>query len=526
MAFLLNSFLVFGQGAITPNWVMYSILGVLIISGLSALVGLTGKLIEMEGQKHGVQLQQEGWFTKLLNQFTGESKSGNNHKLTRGFDILLNGGVANSQITFKAVSRVALKPQNYVGISPIPKVVVEAGQTVKAGDEVYHDKKYPEIKYTSPVSGEVLEVRRGDKRSISEIVILADKDQQYRKFAVPSADADRSALVSFLCETGAWTWINERPFDIVPHVDSVPKNIFISTFDTAPLAPDNNLVVAGNEADFQGGLNVLTRLTSGKVYLGLDGSNKSGLSPAFTSASNVEIHYFSGKHPAGNVGVQIHHVAPIKGHDKVWTLGVQDVIALGRLFRTGEVNRNTVVAIVGNEVVKPQYVATYPGASVAELTQGNVSDGNNRFISGDVLSGKQVAADGFLNEGDDQLTVITEGDFYELFGWLLPISPRPSVSGTYPNRFFPNMKFDANTNTHGDKRAFVVTGQYEEVLPMDIYPQHLFKAILAKDVEQMEGLGINELSEEDVALCEFVCTSKQPLQQLLREGLDYMRTEA
>lgn len=526
MAFLLNSFLVFGQGAITPNWVMYSILGVLIVSGLSALVGLTGKLIEMEGQKHGIQLQHEGWFTKLLNQFTGETKAGNHHKLSRGFDILLNGGVADNTIVARPVSRVALKPQNFVGISPIPKVVVEVGQNVKAGDEIYHDKKHPEIKYTSAVSGEILEVRRGEKRAISEIVILADKDQVYRKFSVPSDDADRQALVNFLCETGAWTWINERPFDIVPHVDTTPKNIFISTFDSAPLAPDNNLVVAGQEADFQGGLNVLARLTSGSVYLGLDGSKKAQLSPAFTAATNVELHYFSGKHPAGNVGVQIHHIAPIKGSDKVWTMNVQDVIALGKLFRTGEVNRKAVVAITGNEVKKAQYVSTYCGASIAELTQDNVQAGNIRFISGDVLSGKQVAADGFMNEGDDQLTVVTEGDFYELFGWLLPISPRPSVSGTYPNRFFPNMKFDANTNTHGDKRAFVVTGQYEDVLPMDIYPQQLFKAILAKDVEQMEGLGINELSEEDVALCEFVCTSKQPLQQLLREGLDYMRTEA
>jgi Na+-transporting NADH:ubiquinone oxidoreductase subunit A len=205
---------------------------------------------------------------------------------------------------------------------------------------------------------------------------------------------------------------------------------------------------------------------------------------------------------------------------------VQDVIALGRLFKTGELRREAVIAITGNEVKTPQYVSTYPGASIAELTQGNVTDSKLRFISGDVLSGKQVDANGFMNERDDQLTVIEEGDFYEMFGWLLPLSPRPSASGTYPNGLFPNMKFDVNTNTHGEKRAFVVTGQYEEVLPMDIYPQHLFKSILTKDVEMMEGLGINELSEEDVALCEFVCTSKQPLQQLLREGLDYMRTEA
>ncbi len=526
MAFMLNSFLVFGQGTITPSWAMYSILGVLILAGLSALVGLTANLIDMEAHKHGVQVSEDGWFTKFLNQFTGETKSSKVHKLNRGFEILINGEVKSSQIVSKPVSRVALKPYTFIGLSPIPKVVVEVGQSVKAGDEVYHDKKHPEIKFTSPVSGEVIEINRGDKRAIADIVILADKDQQYKKFNAPGKDADRAALVSFLVDTGAWTWINERPFDVVPQLSSQPKNIFISTFDTAPLAPDNNLIVAGNEQAFQDGIDVLARLTEGKVYLGLDGSNRGQLSTAFTNAKNADLHYFEGKHPAGNVGVQIHHIAPIKSGEKVWTMRVQDVIALGKLFATGEVRRSAIVAIAGNEVKEPQYVSTFPGASVAELTQGNVTDGKLRYISGDVLSGKQVSATGFMNEKDDQLTVIEEGDFYEMFGWLMPLSPRPSASGTYPNGLFPKMKFDVNTNTHGEKRAFVVTGQYEEVLPMDIYPQHLFKSILTKDVEMMEGLGINELSEEDVALCEFVCTSKQPLQQLLREGLDYMRTEA
>ena len=488
------------------------------------MINVTAKLVQLEEKKLGIDSNPHKGIMDFVFDYFGNDHKSNKINLKKGYDIKLTGGIESKVVENKFTTTVALKPQQYVGISPIPKVEVETGQNVLAGDVIFYDKKKPGVLYTSPVSGEIIEIRRGDKRSITEIVILADKEQNYKQFEVPSDIAFREELVKFLLDTGAWTMINERPYDVVPDIDSIPQNIFISTFDTAPLAPDNNIFVNGNETAFQKGVDVLAKLTEGNVILGVKGDDNQ--SPAFTQAKNCVVKYINGVHPAGNVGVQIHHIAPIKGHNKVWTMNVQQVIALGNLFITGKFVRNQIIAITGNELVKPQYLLTYQGASVKELLEGKFINSNVRFISGDVLSGKQIALDGYLNPDDDQLSVISEGDQYEMFGWLLPLSPRPSISGTFPNGLIPDYKFNANTNTHGEKRAFVVTGQYEEVLPMNIYPQHLFKAILEKDVERMEGLGIHELTEEDVALCEFVCTSKQPLQSLLREGLDYMRTEA
>ena len=488
------------------------------------IINVTAKLVQAEERELGIDSKPNKGLFDFLFDYFGDEKKSNQINLKKGFDVKLAGGIESNQIENKFTTRVALKPQTYTGISPIPKVEVEVGQNVKSGDVIFFDKKRPEIIHTSQVSGEILEIKRGDKRAITEIIILADKEQVYKQFDVPSDMAFRNEIVDFLLETGAWTMINERPFDIIPNINSEPQNIFISTFDTAPLAPDYNIIVKGKELEFQKGIDILSKLTEGKVILGINGDGKQ--SAAFTDAKNCEVRYINGIHPAGNVGVQIHNIAPIKGNNKVWTLSVQHTIALGNLFSTGNFDRTQIVALTGNELSTPKYVKTYQGANVKELIEGNVKNENVRYISGDVLSGKQVELEGYLNPDDDHLTVISEGDHYEMFGWLLPLSPRPSISGTFPNGLLPDYKFDANTNTHGEKRAFVVTGQYEEVLPMDIYPQHLFKAILEKDVERMEGLGIYELSEEDVALCEFVCTSKQPLQSLLREGLDYMRTEA
>ncbi|MFZ1524940.1 MAG: NADH:ubiquinone reductase (Na(+)-transporting) subunit A, partial [Saprospiraceae bacterium] len=248
-------------------------------------------------------------------------------------------------------------------------------------------------------------------------------------------------------------------------------------------------------------------------------------SPVFSEAQGVAKHWFAGPHPAGNVGVHIHHVAPIKGHDRVWTLPVQNIITIGQMFLTGEYHADRIIALTGAELNEPKYVHTYQGASVADLLKGNITGDNNRIISGDVLSGQQVGEDGFLGFNADQVTVVKEGDDYEIFGWLLPLAPRPSVSGTMPSYGGPETEFEANTNTHGEKRAFVVSGQYESLLPMDIYPQHLMKAIITGNIEKMEGLGITELTEEDVALCEFACTSKNPLQSILRDGLNNLKEQ-
>ncbi|MCB0666502.1 MAG: Na(+)-translocating NADH-quinone reductase subunit A [Saprospiraceae bacterium] len=446
-------------------------------------------------------------------------------KLTRGHNLLLKGE-PSSELTEVSVSSCALQPGNFVAMSPIPKVVVNEGDEVLAGQEIFFDKKRPEIKYVSPVSGEIAAINRGEKRSISEIIILADKEQKFK--TLPKVDLNsisREDLVKFLLESGGWSMIRQRPYDIVAEADVIPDNIFISTFDTGPLAPDAAMVIKGQEKAFQAGIDLLARLTNGKVHLGLDANGKSAPSTAFTEATNAEKHWFKGPHPAGNVGIQIHHINPIGNKDQVWVLGVQETITLGKLITEQKFDVTRIIALGGESLRTPRHVKTILGAKLADLLADQDVHDSDRVISGDVLSGSAKDSESFLNYYDDQVTVIPEGKEYELFGWLLPWKLRPSVSPTFRGSYFKDIHFSVNTNTHGEGRAFVVTGQYEDLLPMNIYPQHLMKAIITKDFERMEGLGIRELSEEDVALCEFACTSKQPLQQILRSGLELMREQ-
>ena len=441
--------------------------------------------------------------------------------LKKGFDIPLIGEAKGEPEKIN-VGSYAMQPGNFIGMSPIPKIVVAVGEKVKAGDPLFFDKKRPEIFYVAPVSGTISDIRRGEKRSIREVTITPDDTMTYREFpAFDFENAERGELVNYLLKSGVWALMRQRPFDIVPEPSVIPKNIFISTFDTAPLAPDNDIFVKGREDDFQTGLEVLRRLTEGKVHLGLDG-NKGSVAAAFLDAKGVEKTYFKGPHPAGNVGVQIHHTAPIDANHPVWVMCVQNVITIGALFNKRRYDAGRIVALTGAELENPKYVKTYIGASIGDLLKGNLDRDNVRIISGDVLSGRQKGKHGFLNICDNQVTVIEEGNDYELFGWLIPSKRLPTVSRTFFNFLLPKKKFNANTNVHGDKRAFVMTGQFEDVLPMDILPQHLFKSILIEDYELMEGLGIYELTEEDVALCEFVDTSKQPIQQILRQGLTMM----
>ncbi|MFT6335384.1 MAG: Na+-transporting NADH:ubiquinone oxidoreductase subunit A [Saprospiraceae bacterium] len=521
----------FAQSGSGSSYLLYGLIGVGLLLLVFAVLTLADNLIQIEGKKMGVDSRKNdlGIFPNFTDLFSKKApqyvNNGEGFKsLSKGFDIKLSGE-ATGEIKNVHTNRYALRPTDFIGMSPIPKVVVTAGDEVKAGDVIFFDKKRPNIMYTSPVSGEVVEIKRGAKRSIAEIIILADKVVTYKDISAPDlANVDRDTLKGFFLESGVWPMFNQRPFDIVADEDIVPRDIFISTFNTAPLALDNSIVIAGNEASFQKGLDALGMMTDGSVYLGLDGRGAAPIA-GFTSVTGVKKNYFSGQHPAGNVGVQIHNTSPIKGSDVVWTLDVQDVITIGKLFTEGKYDASRVLALGGAQVKEPSIIKTYQGASIGDLVAGNLSVEKNRIIAGDVLSGKQTTEDDFLGFGNTQISVIREGDDYEAFGWLLPIKPRPSISGTFPNFLYPNFKFEGETNTHGEKRAFVVSGQYESVLPMDIYPQHLMKAIMAGDFERMEGLGINELSEEDLAVCEFVCTSKMPLQSLLREGLDMMRAD-
>ncbi|HMQ47312.1 MAG TPA: Na(+)-translocating NADH-quinone reductase subunit A [Saprospiraceae bacterium] len=515
------------------SYFTYTLIALAVIIFLFIVIQVADNLISIEARQLGVAGGNSfSLFPKWSEIFSSRKPAYlNGEKVTvlkQGHDILLEGGAEKHIKGIAQVATFAIQPANFIGVSPIPKLEVEVGQEVKAGDILYADKKRPYLKWAAPVSGEIVAINRGEKRAIAEIVIMADKTIQYRQFPRFALEtADRAELVAYLMDAGIWPLIRQRPFHLIPDEDTIPRDIFISTFDTAPLAPDLNLVVDGQEVAFQKGLDVLAKLTSGQVHLGLDASSENAPHAAFTQARGVAKHWFSGKHPAGNVGIQIHHIRPIGGADDVvWTVGVQEVITIGKLFTEQKYDASRVVVLSGAELEQPQYVQTWQGANLGDLVKGNLKTEKVRIISGDVLSGVKKDTSSFLNFFDDQVSVILEGDYFALFGWLLPTLNVPSVSPTFPSALLKDTTFRADTNTHGEKRAFVVTGNYEEVLPMDIYPQMLFKSILTGDFERMEGLGIYELAEEDVALCEFVCVSKQPIQEILRKGLETMRAQA
>ncbi len=523
-----------GSGSQGSDLLLYGLLAAVVLIFFYLLMQVSDHMLAIEAQRMGLNPDQRkkvgiipsltaGMFSKSAPAYVGKAPY---IPLKKGFNILLEGAAEKKIVPGDQVRTFGLEPGQFLGMSPIPKVLVEEGANVKAGDLLFFDKKRPEIKYAAPVSGEVIEIRRGEKRAITAVVILADKEVQYRSFeAFDLEKSSREDLVTYLLEAGVWPHIRQRPYNIVPNPQDIPRDIFISTFDTAPLAPDLDLVVEGRGAQFQKGLDVLGKLTPGKVVLGLNANGKTAPSPVFTDAQGVEKYWFSGKHPAGNPGVQIHNIRPVGTKDHVWVVGVQDVITIGALFADKKYDAGRVAVVAGAELNQPQYVRTYLGASIADLVKNNLKHDHVRAISGDILSGKKLDMTDFLGFYDDQLTIVKEGDDFELFGWLIPQEGRPSVSGTYPNALFPARKYQASTNTRGERRAFVVTGQYEDLLPMSIYPQHVLKAVINGDYEGMEGLGLKELVEEDVALCEFACTSKQPLQKILREGLDLMHAE-
>ncbi len=444
--------------------------------------------------------------------------------LSRGFNISLLGE-ANENVAIHKMrgTTYAIKTGDFLAMSPIPKVVVEVETHVKAGDVLFYDKVNPAVQYVAPISGEIIEIIRGEKRAILGITILADREEvQYKQFNAPNVTtASRQELIDFLLESGAWASIRQRPYDTVADFTAQPKGIFISTFDTAPLAPNLEIALKGKEAAFKTGLEVLAKLAT--VHLGLNANSEEKTGFAQFNVANVQKHWFKGQHPAGNVGVHIHHISPINMGDAVWYLDVQTVILIGNLFNKGIYDTEKLVAIVGTET-EAKYIYAHQGISLESLGL-HENGGKTRLVSGDPLSGKKVGEKDYLGFFDDQITTIQEGNYYELFGWLLPQKGHPTISRTFPGGFFPDAKYTADTNTNGEHRAFVMSGQYESVLPMDILPQHLFRAIQCNDLEQMEGLGILELSEEDVALCEYVCTSKQSLQALLRAGLDEMRKQ-
>ena len=441
-------------------------------------------------------------------------------RIRKGVDIKLKGRAEKVYAQVPASETYMLKPTDFHGLTP--KLTVKEGEEVKAGTCLFYDKYNEKVRFTSPVSGEVVEIVRGEKRKVLGVKILADKETSYQQFDVnPSMGRDQ--IIDALCEAGLWPMVKTRPFDVIANPEDKPKAIFISAFDSAPLAADNDFILHGLEDEFQQGLDIITKLTEGVTHLNVDG--KTNPSPVFSNAKGVQINKISGPHPAGNVGVQIHHMDPLNKGEVIWTLTPQDVLTIGRFFKTGQYDASRIVALAGSMVLKPKYYRVTAGCQVNHMSSNNLEEGKPRVISGNVLTGTHISTDGYLGYYDNLITVIPEGDEAEFMGWLAPGFGKFSLSRTFWSWLNPGKEYELTANLHGEERAYVMTGQYEKVFPFDIYPVQLVKACLMEDVEALEQLGIYEVSHEDFALCEFVCTSKVNVQDIVRDGLDLVKKE-
>ena len=447
----------------------------------------------------------------------------NDIKIKKGLNIKLVGEAEKATENAIISNFYSIRPEDFHQVTP--KLAAKEGEKVKAGQPVFYDKSNEAVKFVSPVSGEIMEINRGEKRKILSVKIQADKEQSFHDFGKLDVNlAKAEDIKARLLESGCWAFVKQRPYDVIANPANQPKSIFVSAYASAPLVADLDYVLQGKEAELQAAVTALSKLTEGQVHVSV---SKKGDSP-LAGLSDVTLHKVSGPHPSGNVGTQINKIDPINKGEVVWTINAQDLVIIGELLLTGKFNAERTVALVGSSVKKPRYFKTKLGAEIATMVYDNGvdKDGNDRIISGNVLSGKQVKPDGYLDYYSNTITVIPEGDDYEFFGWNKPIFNKVSTSRALTFSWLtPNKKFDLNTNTNGEHRAFVTTGTYEEVFPLDIFPMQILKACMYKDLDEMEALGMYEVAPEDFALTEFVCVSKQPHQKIIREGLDLMLKE-
>lgn len=446
-------------------------------------------------------------------------------KLRKGLDIRLVGEANKVKSEFVMPKTVSIKPTDFHNL--IPKMVVKVGDRVKAGTTIFYDKYNDSVKCASPVSGTVQDIVRGAKRKIMEVIIAADPEIEYESASAANpAELSSEEVKERMLNAGLWMMIKQRPIDVVANPNNEPKAIFISAFDSSPLAPDLDYILHGRSEEFQAGLEALKKLTKGKVHLTING--KMPADAAFTGAKGVEINKISGKHPAGNVGTQIHHIDPINKGEFVWTVNAQDVALIGRYFLSGKYDVKKTIGLTGSEVNDPHYFETIIGANLNTILDGQIASDNVRVISGNVLTGDKVEKDGHLGFYHNQITVIPEGNqlkFVLTKGWLGPGFDKFSNSRLFPTWMMPGKKYKLDTNVNGEERAFVVTGEMEKVFPFDILPMQLAKAAITDDIDGMENLGIYEVIPEDFALCEYVCTSKIDIQDKIRQGLDLIQEE-
>ena len=446
----------------------------------------------------------------------------NTISIRKGLDIRLVGEATKEIKEIPVSKTVCLSPIDFHGL--IPKMVVKEGASVQVGDTIFYDKKNEKIKFVSPASGTIKQIVRAEKRRIVQIIIESDSKQTCKKFEVKKiADTTKEEMLDLLLESGIWPSMKQRPLDIIADPSKDPKGIFVSSFDSSPLAPDYSFILSEKMEQVQMGLNALNVLADGKVHLSSRNHSE------FSKMQNVSHHTINGMHPAGNIGTQIHHIDPVNKGEFVWGMNIQDVAALGKLMETGTVDAKKCIAITGSEVSTPNYMNIHSGSLMSDILKDNVTGENVRYISGNVLTGDQKSIDEYISYYHNQVTVIPEGNEYKFFlttGWLGLGFDKFSNSRLFPTFLLPkSKKFKLDTNTNGEERAFVVTGELEKVFPFDILPMHLAKAAITDDIDGMENLGIYEVAPEDFALCEYVCTTKINIQEKIRQGLDLIASE-
>ena len=440
-------------------------------------------------------------------------------RIKRGLTLPLKGEAEKKVLEAPRSKTYAIKPPDFY--TAVPKMAIKEGTAVLAGDVLFFSKYDEDLKFTSPVSGTLKEIKRAEKRRIIEVIVDADPTDSFKDFGkMDASSSSAEAVKGRLLESGCGAFLNQRPYDIIASPKDTPKAIFISAVSTAPLSADLGFVLNDKVAAFQEGVNALKKLTSGKVHLSVDATSEAILK----GITGVELHKVKGPHPAGNVGIQIHKIDPINMGEKVWTVGAEDVAIIGNLFLTGQYRADRTIALTGSEAKDRKYYKIKIGANSADLV-GQVSD-DVRIISGDVLTGTKLSNNQHIGFFNNSITLIPEGNNYRMFGWLpFTYNNIHSTSRTSLSWLFPNKKYALTTNLNGEERALVVTGEMEEVLPMDIYPMQLLKACIAGDIEKMENLGIYEVAPEDFALIDYVNTSKLEAQDIIRLGLDLMITE-
>ena len=442
-------------------------------------------------------------------------------KITKGLDINLKGAPAAEFVSVAEPKQYALMPADFTRVTP--KVVVKPEDKVKAGEPLFIDKNCPELQFVSPVSGTVVAVNRGERRRVLSVVVESDgkfESVEYKAKDVLSLSAEE--IKADLAKAGLFAFMRQRPYDVIATPSDSPRAIFVSAFDSKPLAVDFEIALKGNEDDFQTGLDALSRIAP--VYLGVGASQKAA---ALSVAKNVTTTIFKGPHPAGNVGVQINKVAPVNKGEIVWTIGAEEVIFIGRLFNKGKIDFTRTIAVAGSEVTNPAYSKVVLGAQISTLIDGRTKSENPlRIIDGNVLTGKKTTADSFLGAFSTEITIIPEimgGD--EAFGWIAPRFSMFSTSRSYFSWLMPKRAYTIEARIKGGERHMIMSNEYDKVFPMDIYPEYLIKAIITGNIDKMEALGIYEVAPEDFALCEFVDSSKLELQRIVREGLDKLRAE-